>query len=170
MKVVKAPGNFLNAEKHRTWYRTYIGKTIFLAGSIEMGKAENWQKRTERELRNYDVLILNPRRDDWDSSWVQNKDNPHFREQVEWELMAQEFATWIVFYFDPDTKSPITLLELGLAIQKTGGNGELLVCCPDGYWRKGNVDMVCERYRVNQVDTFESMIRKIKSLLPDPME
>ena len=59
------------------------GKSIFLAGSIEMGIAESWQEKVVQELKNEPVIILNPRRDDWDSSWEQKIDNLQFREQVE---------------------------------------------------------------------------------------
>lgn len=45
---------------------------------------------------------------------VQEASNPQFRQQVEWELNALSVADLIVFYFDPATRSPITLLELGL--------------------------------------------------------
>jgi len=41
-------------------------KGIFLAGSIEMGKAEDWQKKVESLLKNENIVIFNPRRDDWD--------------------------------------------------------------------------------------------------------
>jgi len=61
-------------------------------------------------------------------------------------------------YFDKNTKSPITLLELGLFAR----SGKLVVCCPDGFWRKGNVAIVCERYRVQQVDSLEQLIHKVK--------
>jgi hypothetical protein len=27
-------------------------------------------------------------------------------------------------------------------------SGKLLVCCPEGFWRKGNVEIVCARYGV----------------------
>src|SRR5262245_5991751 len=91
-----------------------LGPSVFLAGSIEMGQAEPWQSRLEQALADTDVLILNPRRDEWDSSWVQSIHNPMFREQVEWELAAQEQASLIAMYFDPATRAPITLLELGL--------------------------------------------------------
>lgn len=127
---------------------------IFLAGSIEMGTAENWQSRVIRHLANCNITILNPRRDDWDSSWVQSKDNPQFREQVEWELAAQERANVIAMYFAPETKSPISLLELGLFVQ----TGKMIVCCPDGFWRKGNVDIVCERYGAKQVNTLDDLV------------
>jgi len=126
---------------------------IFLAGSIEMGKAVDWQTKVTEALKNYDVTILNPRRDDWDSSWEQKITNDKFREQVEWELQALEDATEILMYFDPATKSPISLLELGL-FAKTG---KLIVCCSEGFWRKGNVDIVCKRYGVMQVENLDKL-------------
>ncbi len=70
---------------------------IFLAGSIEMGIAEDWQNRVVDQLKNEDVVIFNPRRDNWDSSWVQSKDNPEFRQQVEWELNALEQSDFIIY-------------------------------------------------------------------------
>lgn len=132
-------------------WTSYPRPRIFLAGSIEMGKAQNWQERVAKSLVN--CTILNPRRDDWDTSWTQSIDNPQFREQVEWELLAQEDADLVLMNFDPDTKSPITLLELGLFKDKP-----MIVCCPTGYWRKGNVDIVCRRYNIKTVKTTDHLI------------
>src|SRR5262247_4510177 len=61
-------------------------RAVFLAGSIEMGAAEDWQAALTDELRARDLVVLNPRRDDWDRSWAQSVHDPRFREQVEWEL------------------------------------------------------------------------------------
>lgn len=133
------------------------GYSIFLAGSIEMGAAENWQSKVERDLVDSSAIIFNPRRDDWDSSCVQSAHNPQFREQVEWELEALEQANLIAMYFDPNTKSPISLLELGLF----GPTGKMLVCCPEGFWRKGNVDIVCARYSITQVNSLEELVDSI---------
>ena len=80
--------------------------------------------------------------------------NPHFKEQVNWELDALEQADWIIFYFDKHTKSPITLLELGLFATSK----KLLVCCPEGYWKKGNVDIVCQRNQIPQVKDLDAII------------
>ena len=135
------------------------GFSVFLAGSIEMGVAENWQQRVENGLSETDVIIFNPRRDGWDSSWVQSADNPQFREQVTWELDALDKATVIALYFDPTTKSPISLLELGIYSQ----SGKMIVCCPEGFWRKGNVDIVCNRYGIEQVPTVEELISRVLS-------
>jgi hypothetical protein len=129
---------------------------VFLAGSIEMGVAENWQEKVERLLAQTGWTVLNPRRDDWDSTWEQKISNPKFYEQVNWELQGIEEAERVIMYFDPTTKSPISLLELGLI---AGSHPEkLLVVCPDGFWRKGNVEIVCERYKVKMVKDIETAI------------
>src|SRR5437660_12664993 len=87
---------------------------VFLAGSIEMGQTEPWQAALEDALAELPVAILNPRRESWDASWEQSIDNPQFRDQVEWELEGLERATVVAMYFASSTKSPVTLLELGL--------------------------------------------------------
>jgi hypothetical protein len=132
--------------------------SLFLAGSIEMGRAAPWQAAVEEAIRDRDVTILNPRREEWDDTWVQSISNPQFREQVEWELEAQERADRIALYFAPDTRAPVTLLEFGLFAR----SGKLAVCCPDGYWRKGNVEVVCARYGVPLVDTLADLIAWVR--------
>jgi hypothetical protein len=136
-------------------------KSVFLAGSIEMGKAENWQVKVEKALQTYPVIILNPRREAWDSSWEQNINNPLFCQQVEWELEAQEQTNIIAMYFAPETKAPITLLELGLFARSQ----KLIVCCPDGYFRKGNVDIVCDKYKIPTTPSLSDLINQIKNKL-----
>jgi hypothetical protein len=149
MKVIKAPGKI-------DWELSDL--TVFLAGSIEMGKAVDWQTQLTNSLSQLDVTVLNPRRDDWDSSWKQDIKNPQFNEQVTWELDALEGADLIVMYFDPSTMSPISLLELGLNAYKA-----MIVCCPAGFWRKGNVDIVCKRYGINVVETLEELTEYVKN-------
>jgi hypothetical protein len=134
-------------------------KKVFLAGSIEMGKAEDWQLRVIKALADQPIIFLNPRRKDWDSSWKQEKTDPQFKQQVTWELEGLEKADVIIIYFDPTTKSPISLLELGL---HTCNGDKLIVLCPDGFYRKGNVDIVCERYDIKQVNSFKELIKETK--------
>ncbi len=131
--------------------------SIFLAGSIEMGAAEDWQAKMIEDLKDDAGTILNPRRDDWDSSWEQTMENDEFRMQVVWELHALEHADFIALYLSPGTKSPISLLELGLFC-----NQQMIVCCPEGFWRKGNVDIVCDRFNIHQVDTLDEMIEELQ--------
>jgi nucleoside 2-deoxyribosyltransferase-like protein len=137
--------------------------SVFLAGSIEMGSADNWQAEVERTLADLDVLILNPRREDWDASWVQSIDNPQFRAQVEWELGGLERADVVAMYFAPATQAPVTLLELGLCARA----GRLVVCCPAGYWRRGNVEVVCRRYGVPLLESLPDLVAEVRRRLGD---
>lgn len=134
---------------------------IFLAGSIEMGLADEWQKRVAARLKNEEVLLLNPRREDWNADWKQDKDDPVFREQVEWELNALSESDHIILYLDPHTKSPVSLLEMGLYAK----SGKLFVVCPEGFWRKGNVDIVCETYDIPQFESLDVLLDHLLSLL-----
>lgn len=152
MKVIEAPNSLDLIE----------GPSLFLAGSIEMGTAENWQDQVIADMSTIRGTILNPRRKDWNASWKQDIDNPQFAEQVNWELDALERADLILFYFDPATKSPITLLELGLFAK---GKKPLYVCCPEGFWRKGNVDIVCEKYMIAQTSSLSSLTNMLRCVM-----
>jgi hypothetical protein len=134
------------------------GPSLFLAGSIEMGAASPWQDAVIAALADRDVTILNPRRPDWDASWRQSIDDPQFRAQVEWELDGLERADRIAMYFDPATRAPITLCELGLHAR----GGRVVVACPDGFWRKGNVEVVCVRYGVPMVADLDALIAALR--------
>lgn len=147
MKVIKPP-QILQKEANNRY--------LFLAGSIEMGAAEDWQANVANLLKDTDWVVLNPRRDNWDSSWAQSINNPQFKGQVDWELDGQELSDKILMYFDPATKAPITLLELGL-FAKTG---KLIVVCPDGFWRKGNVEIVCDRYKIPLCDDLDKALKE----------
>ncbi|MCI4669617.1 MAG: nucleoside 2-deoxyribosyltransferase domain-containing protein [Bacteroidia bacterium] len=131
--------------------------SVFLAGSIAMGIAKPWQDEVADALKETEWIVLNPRRPDWDSSWRQDLSDPRFVEQVNWELDAQEAASHILMYFDPDTKSPISLLELGLF----AASGKMRVCCPDGFWRKGNVDIVCLRHNIPMFEELPAMVNSL---------
>jgi hypothetical protein len=135
------------------------GNAIFLAGSIEQDHAQNWQELITQNIDNENIIVLNPRRKDWDQSWKEEIENPYFLEQVEWELKGQERADLIIMYFDPDTQSPVSLLELGLFAQSR----KMIVCCPKGFWKKGNVDIVCRRYNILQVESLNELIEKARS-------
>jgi len=125
------------------WTAAADASVIFLAGSIEMGSAIDWQAELAAVLP-ADTVVCNPRRDAWDAGWRQSIDEPRFREQVEWELDGLDRADVIAMWFVPETRAPITLLELGLHAR----GGKLVVGCPDGFWRKGNVEVVCARFGI----------------------
>lgn len=146
MGIFKAPQNVATRNRER--------RSVFLAGSIEMGKAEDWQSNLTKVFHEFGWDVLNPRRPDWDSSWEQKFENPQFFQQVTWELNALEHADFIVMYFAPDTKSPISLLELGVFAK----SGKIRVVCPEGFWRKGNVDILCQYYNIPLYTSFDTLL------------
>ena len=130
---------------------------VFLGGTIEMGSSYDWQKDIINSLSNDNVCFLNPRRASWDRSWLQSIHNEKFRQQVNWELKALEESDLILMYFTPGSKSPISLLEFGMYAQSK----KMIVCCPDGFWRKGNIEIVCERYNVDLYQDMNTFIKNI---------
>jgi hypothetical protein len=130
--------------------------SIFLAGSIEMDKAVDWQKKCE-EVLSAKYVIFNPRRNEWNSDWEQSITNVKFKEQVDWELSALEKADIIIMFFANNTKSPISLLEFGLYAQ----SNKMKVVVEEDFWRKGNIDIVCEKYNIQQYKNLEELLQNL---------
>lgn len=149
--VIKAPRAFKDAGAPK----------LFLAGSIEMGSATDWRATVVEALASDDITFLDPWRDDWDASWKQEIGDEQFRTQVEWELDALEAADAILMCFEPGTFAPISLLEFGLF----AGLGNMVVCCPEGFWRKGNVDIVCKRYGIPITESLEEAVWALQAML-----
>lgn len=139
MNIIKAPEPYKHSDNDLT---------VFLAGSIEMGAAPDWQENISRFICDLDIVVLNPRRDDWDSSQPQIYENKYFRDQVNWELDNLEQADIIFLYLHPETISPISLMELGKHAED-----RIIVCCPPGYFRKGNVGIFCKRYNIPLIES-----------------
>jgi len=133
--------------------------SVFLAGSIDMGKAFDWQQALCDSLNGYDIVLLNPRRKSWDASWEQSIDNPLFAEQVNWELDALEHATCIVMHLASGSKAPISLLELGLF----ANSQKIIISCAPDFWRHGNVEIVCSRYNIPLYSSVSELERILKT-------
>lgn len=146
-KIFKAPQNVVIPKNHIS---------LFLGGSIENGKADLWQDKLSEKLMNKfgNIIILNPRRENWNSALKQDLTNPEFYEQVDWEYNSLERSDYILIYFQPNTYSPISLMELGLF----AANKKVIVCCPEGFWRKGNVDFICKKFELTVIENYEDIV------------
>ncbi len=140
----------LPAKHDRPW--------VFLGGTIDMGASVDWQAELVRKLGDLEVVFLNPRRPDWNPAWRPEAADPNFRQQVQWELAALEAADIIVMYLAPKSQSPVSLLELGLHAR----SGKLIVLCPEGFWRKGNVDLTSAAYRIEQVGSLDELANAVR--------
>lgn len=147
---------------YRPPVRPHVNRpSVILYGAIQATSGKDWQTSLSALLSDLPVAILNPRRDDWDSSWVEDITFPKFKEQVQWEMDYAQVADVIVFYFAPGTSTPITLLELGMY----AGTGKAMVCCPEGFYKRGNVQMVCLRYGIELLDSLDELSQKLRPRL-----
>lgn len=130
-KVIHAPNSLKNLDRR---------VKVFLGGAIDNGMAPNWQSEIIELLSPYPVIALNPRRKNWNPK----ADSKVIRRQIRWELDAQHYSDINLYVFPEKTIAPITLLELGLFIEK-----RCLVYCSKNYWRYLNVSETCKYYGVN---------------------
>ncbi len=145
--------------------------TLFLAGSIENGAAVDWQSEVKAALADMkNLVIFNPRRDDWNASWTNRKAFPPFAEQVRWEHRHLLTADVVCFNFCGGTVSPITLMELGMVAGTGIGKAfpqRVIIRCPDDYFRKGNVEMIAEVLGVQVLNTYDEFITAIRNEVED---
>lgn len=140
---IKAP-NIITPNGHRN---------VFLAGTIEMGKSEDWQKKFFEDIRGRvdKVNVLNPRREFWEGDWKQEAHDPNFSQQVRWELDAMEKADLIFLNLLPESKSPVSLIEFGLYARED----KMIVCCPKEFYRSGNIEIMCDKYYIPLFNDYE---------------
>ena len=77
-----------------------------------------------------------------------------------WELDGLDRSQIIFFYLDPDTKSPISLLEIGKYI---ASDKKLIICVPQGFWRRGNIEVLCDRYNLPLYENLNDAIQALKN-------
>lgn len=72
-----------------------------------------------------------------------------------------EAADVVAVYFNPKSPAPITLMELGLFAR----GKKMVVACPEGYVKRGNVQIVCRRFGIEVVDNVEQLADRVVKLL-----
>lgn len=60
-----------------------------------------------------------------------------------------------IFQLEYNTLSPISLLEFGLYAK----SGKLKVVVDQAFWRKGNIDIVCQKYNIEQFQTIDEILK-----------
>lgn len=118
--------------------------SIFLGGTIELGKARDWQSELIQWFNTRDcadhILLINPRRAEWNADWpINDPEFPQLKEQINWELAHQDEADLVVYFLADKTMSPITLLEIG-----TFSDKKPIICAEPDYLRRANVRLTSE--------------------------
>ena len=120
-------------------------KVLFLAGTIDNGDSVDWQDEVESLVEGGypGWMVANPRRKDWDAEATAET----IAEQINWELSWIEKADHVLLRFLPESKSPISLLELGLLLESKTPS-QLSIFCARNFYRWMNVYITCGRYNV----------------------
>lgn len=138
--------------------------TVFLAGTIDADKGSvDWQHKICKKIEDttdnkYRITIYNPRREEFPDSG-----SSEVRRQIKWEHKHMDDADLIVMNILEDSKSPISLMEMGMYAE----SGKLVVFCKAGFYRYDNVQMVCKKYNVplhntNDIDDICKLILNYK--------
>ena len=128
-------------------------KSVFLAGTIDNGNSLNWQDKTISELMKLGIEnldIYNPRREHWN----QNPSKEEMQNQIVWEQEHLDKADIIAMVLLDDSKSPISLLELGLYAK----SNKLIVFCTPNFYRFDNIRLTCEKYDIELVQDTQSQV------------
>ena len=146
--IIITPEEVVNKEANK------IGvKSVFLAGTIDNGNSLNWQDKTIIELINLgvkDLEVYNPRREHWNP----NPSKEDMEYQIKWEQDHLDKADVIAMVSLDDSKSPISLLEMGLYAK----TGKLIVFCTPNFYRWDNVRLTCEKYHIELVQDIHPTI------------
>ena len=130
---------------------------IFLAGTIDNGESDDWQYDVFLHLAIFTEMInensvnsfkqftvFSPRRKNWKEDATQED----IEEQIKWEQEKLDEADLIVMVFQDNSKSPISLLELGLY----GPQGKLICFCTPNFYRYTNVKLTCEKWGIPLIE------------------
>lgn len=126
------------------------GNYVFLAGSIDNRYFGNWRKTIIEEIGDSNI-ILDPTNTNHDKL-----SDEEMKLHIQWELDALSKADIILLNFLSDSKSPISLVELGLYV----ASNKLIVICPKEFYKSKYVYTLCEKYNTPIFDTINKALVK----------
>lgn len=132
-----------------------VGQAALFVGGGITGTHE-WQSGYIDLLSHLDLLILNPRRAEFNI-----EDESESEKQIQWEWDALAKSTMVSFWFPSETLCPITLLELGIHL---AGDKPIFVGCDQYYQRKLDLEIQCGLYRpeIEIVYSIEDLAGQVK--------
>ena len=148
MRYIEAPNSYDDEN---------TANSIFLAGGIT--GCPNWQKEMRGLLSETNLLLLNPRRDDFP---IGDPDAASI--QITWEYNALRAAAAILFWFPCETICPIVLYELG-AWSMT--DKLMFVGVHPGYQRRQDVEIQTKLARpdIHITTSLNSLAGQVKQYL-----
>lgn len=140
---------------------------IFLAGTIDNGESANWQEEVIIALETIspEIQIINPRRESWDKSASQKPDNAELVKQIQFELLHLQTADAVLMWLAPESKSPISLLELGILCGQAHGTNRAIVGTTEDFYRYANIVVTTNAFKVPLVGSLNELISQANAIM-----
>ena len=150
---------YIESPEVLTYSRTEV--SLFLGGGIT--SCPNWQQEMVGLLKDTNLTLLNPRREDFPIG-----DPNAAYEQIKWEFANLINADAILFWFPCETLCPIVLYELGTWTPRR--SKPLCIGVHPKYARKQDVEIQTELVLPNQVITYslEDLAKQVINWRPIP--
>lgn len=147
IKIIQAP----NQNKDRY---TKV-PSLFIAGGIT--GTSDWQTELLKLLEKQEVLVYNPRRDNYKAS------DPIVEfEQISWEYEHLGQADAVSFWFPKESLCPITLFELGLMLNHNPYKRIFIGCDPSySRIRDVKIQVFLRNQRIKIVDSIQDLSDQI---------
>jgi hypothetical protein len=149
---------------------------VFLGGSIDMGAARDWQSEVIQrayDFENRDITFYNPRRNGVFSG-EQSIHNDAFATQVNWEMDRIQKCDIFLMFITAESKAPISLGEFYFALGNfldtdipVADKTRIVVGVEPGFWRRGNIEVMCDRFSVPLLDNLDDVVYALESHIKD---
>lgn len=111
------------------------------------------------------VVVLNPRRRDWDNSWNLDPLDPRLIAQIEWEHSAIEMSHLVFVNILESSQSPISLQEVGLIYDKS----KLIIHLPPKYEFQAILEKYAQHHSIVSHSSFDDSVESLLSSLQNAL-
>ena len=134
----------------------YTRHRVYFSGAMT---GEDWQSKFTTKLEDLRVDVFCPR---YPSSHTVPAPDGLF----EWEIDHMSIANVIAFNFISNEDCSSALIALGMYAR----TDRIIVCCDDEFYKKGDIDALCDREDIPQVDSLDLLIKWTIARISPPTE
>ncbi len=125
-------------------------RSIFLAGSMDHKQEGSWREEIIAEFGTNDIF-------DPTNTHHDELNTEQMKHHIVWELGALQQSDLILLNFLKESKSPISLVELGMYVT----SNKLIFICPKEFYKSDYVHTLCNKYNTPIFNT----LNEAKTLL-----
>jgi hypothetical protein len=149
-------------------YERYRAR-VFVAGTSEESMGTEWRGQVVAGLEDLPIAIVKSRLAERGGAGEQRCWNPQFRSHVKRERAGLDDADVVLMYLGRGPACARLMLDLGSLVMERLGN-TLVVCCPEEFELRGDVEMMAERQEICLVESLDEMVAEARSRLKGALD